>query len=341
MRRWALVLPFAVAAITFPLMGNGEREGIGTGDRNDMFSTSNNKTGRKEIWVMDYDGEGVKRLTLRKQGPGAVTAEHPEQAARARARFRVRRDPVLAASRLTRAFGGYTAVAGLDLSVERGAIHAVIGPNGAGKTTLFNLVTGVLPPTAGRLHFEGEDITGWRANRITARGVARTFQNIRLFRDMTAIENVLVGAGKLQAELAVQPFEGLAGAPELCLGQGEVKLGGLDCLAGDVTLRLEPRLALQIALRLVVTCLGVANRRLCSSAGVGLRGDLEPLTLLESGPIRRLGRHNRGVRERRLHIQFALDLVYPVTSLTEGRLAGGLPLRDLDVEPPYRAFCAA
>jgi branched-chain amino acid transport system ATP-binding protein len=101
---------------------------------------------------------------------------------------------VLAVERLTKSFGGFTAVAEVDLVVAPGAIHAVIGPNGAGKTTLFNLVTGVLAPSAGRLTFEGQDVTGWRADRITARGVARTFQNIRLFREMTAVENVMVGA---------------------------------------------------------------------------------------------------------------------------------------------------
>ena len=100
---------------------------------------------------------------------------------------------MLAVERLTKSFGGFTAVADVDLVVEPGAIHAVIGPNGAGKTTLFNLVTGVVTPSAGRLRFEGQDITGWRADRITARGVARTFQNLRLFREMTAIENVMVG----------------------------------------------------------------------------------------------------------------------------------------------------
>ena len=95
---------------------------------------------------------------------------------------------------LTKSFGGFTAVGDVQMTVERGAIHALIGPNGAGKRTLFNLVTGVLAPSAGRLRFEGEDITAWRADRITARGVARTFQNIRLFREMTAVENVMVGA---------------------------------------------------------------------------------------------------------------------------------------------------
>ena len=101
---------------------------------------------------------------------------------------------MLAVEGLTKSFGGFTAVAEVDLVVDPGAIHAVIGPNGAGKTTLFNLVTGVLAPSAGRLTFEGQDVTGWRADHITARGVARTFQNIRLFREMTAVENVMVGA---------------------------------------------------------------------------------------------------------------------------------------------------
>ena len=94
---------------------------------------------------------------------------------------------------LAKEFGGYTAVSGVDLRVARGTIHAVIGPNGAGKTTLFNLITGVLPPTAGRIVFDATDVTGWRAHRITARGIARTFQNLRLFREMTTIENVMVG----------------------------------------------------------------------------------------------------------------------------------------------------
>jgi branched-chain amino acid transport system ATP-binding protein len=99
---------------------------------------------------------------------------------------------VLAVEGLTKSFGGFTAVADVALAVEPGAIHAVIGPNGAGKTTLFNVITGVLAPSAGRLMLEGRDITGWRPDRITALGVARTFQNIRLFAGMTALENLLV-----------------------------------------------------------------------------------------------------------------------------------------------------
>ena len=82
---------------------------------------------------------------------------------------------------------------GVSFTVREGEIVGLIGPNGAGKTTLFNLVTGFLAPTAGRVRFRGADITRWSPDRVTAAGVARTFQNIRLFRDMAAAENVVVG----------------------------------------------------------------------------------------------------------------------------------------------------
>jgi branched-chain amino acid transport system ATP-binding protein len=94
---------------------------------------------------------------------------------------------------LRKSFGGFAALDGVDLDVGEGTIHAVIGPNGAGKTTLFNLITGVLPPTSGRIVFEGTEITRRRPDSITRLGLARTFQNIRIFREMSARENVLVG----------------------------------------------------------------------------------------------------------------------------------------------------
>ena len=94
---------------------------------------------------------------------------------------------------LTRTFGGLVAVDRVDFAVEPGMIASVIGPNGAGKTTFFNVITGLYAPTSGDVRFEGQNIAGLKPHAITGRGICRTFQNIRLFGHMTALENVLVG----------------------------------------------------------------------------------------------------------------------------------------------------
>ena len=94
---------------------------------------------------------------------------------------------------LTRRFSGLVAVDGVDLDVVAGGVHAVIGPNGAGKTTLFNLVSGLVPPTAGQITLDGRDITGLSPDRRAAAGLGRTFQNIRVFAAMSVLENVLTG----------------------------------------------------------------------------------------------------------------------------------------------------
>src|SRR5277367_7092812 len=90
-------------------------------------------------------------------------------------------------------FGGLTAVGDLDLSVAEHSIHSVIGPNGAGKTTVFNCITQNLRPTSGEVWFAGERIDGLKPDRVAAAGISRTYQNIRLFRNITALENLLVG----------------------------------------------------------------------------------------------------------------------------------------------------
>jgi ABC-type branched-subunit amino acid transport system ATPase component len=100
---------------------------------------------------------------------------------------------VLECEQVSRTFGGLDAVDDVSLTVAEGEIFGLIGPNGAGKTTLFNIITGLLPPTGGRVRFRGEDLSGLGPDRVAARGIARTFQNIRLFREMTALENVSVG----------------------------------------------------------------------------------------------------------------------------------------------------
>ena len=115
--------------------------------------------------------------------------------------------PLLCIDGLTKRFGGITALNGYHIRLDAGALIGLIGPNGAGKTTAFNLMTGVVQPSDGRIVFAQEDITGLRAERFTKRGIARTFQNIRLFRDLTVMENVVVamhmrhGAGLLDTVL--------------------------------------------------------------------------------------------------------------------------------------------
>jgi branched-chain amino acid transport system ATP-binding protein len=100
---------------------------------------------------------------------------------------------LLVAENVRKEFGGLTAVNDVDFTVPEGSIVSLIGPNGAGKTTFFNMLTGVYKPTAGRISFSGENVTGKPPHAITERGMGRTFQNIRLFQNMTALENVLVG----------------------------------------------------------------------------------------------------------------------------------------------------
>ncbi|MFN3928433.1 MAG: ABC transporter ATP-binding protein [Thermoflexus sp.] len=95
--------------------------------------------------------------------------------------------------KVTKRFGGLVAVNRVDFTLEPGRIVSIIGPNGAGKTTLFNIITGIYKPDEGEVLFEGQPLVGLRPDQITARGIARTFQNIRLFGNMTVLENILVG----------------------------------------------------------------------------------------------------------------------------------------------------
>jgi len=106
---------------------------------------------------------------------------------------------ILELSRVTMRFGGLIAVNELDLAIEPSQLYGLIGPNGAGKTTVFNVITGVYTPTSGAITFESASIEGERCGRITRRGIARTFQNIRLFSEMTVLDNVKVAFDCRQA----------------------------------------------------------------------------------------------------------------------------------------------
>ncbi len=103
------------------------------------------------------------------------------------------RDIVLRLTHVTKRFGGLLAVSDVSFEIQRGEVFALIGPNAAGKTTLFNGVTGLIPPTSGSVQFEGREIAGTKPHKVAELGIARTFQNIRLFEYMSALENILAG----------------------------------------------------------------------------------------------------------------------------------------------------
>ncbi len=111
--------------------------------------------------------------------------------------------PILQTDNISMQFGGLTAVSELSIQVLPGEIVGLIGPNGAGKTTVFNMITGVYTPTLGKIYYQGNEITGLKPDRITSLGVARTFQNIRLFESMSVLENVMISKHvRLNASLA-------------------------------------------------------------------------------------------------------------------------------------------
>lgn len=115
-------------------------------------------------------------------------------------------ETLLAASNITKRFGGLVAVNKVDFHIEEGMIAGLIGPNGAGKTTFFNMITGVYKPSDGAISFAGDSIAGMRPDLVQARGISRTFQNIRLFPQMSALENVLVGMHSRLKATVIEAF---------------------------------------------------------------------------------------------------------------------------------------
>ena len=154
---------------------------------------------------------------------------------------------LLQADNLVRRFGGLAAVGGVSLSLSRGCLHAVIGPNGAGKSTLVNLLSGELPPSEGRLHVAGQDVTGWPAWRIARAGVGRSFQRTNVLRAMTVMENVRLAAqvgatppGRLwrRAATEAEPQRRAAAAIERA-GLGDLTARGADILSHGQLRQLE------------------------------------------------------------------------------------------------------
>jgi branched-chain amino acid transport system ATP-binding protein len=160
---------------------------------------------------------------------------------------------------LTRHFGGLRAIGDISLSVNRGEILGVIGPNGAGKTTFFNLLTGIYPPSSGDILLDGHSIAGLSPSRIARLGMARTFQNIRLFRQLTVLENVRIA---YDSQLDCSPLDALFRTPRASLREREsikaslelldfFQLGSLEGdLAGDLSYGAQRRLEIVRALAL-------------------------------------------------------------------------------------------
>ena len=136
-------------------------------------------------------------------------------------------DVLLQTFGLRKEFGGLVAVDDVDFTVPAGSIVSLIGPNGAGKTTFFNMLTGVYVPTAGRIEFDGEDMTGKPPHAYTQRGIARTFQNIRLFQNMTALENTLVG---MHVRLSGNLFQAILRTPGVRREEREARTRASDLL---------------------------------------------------------------------------------------------------------------
>ncbi len=134
---------------------------------------------------------------------------------------------LLEIKKLSIVFGGLRAVDELDLTIEKGQLYGLIGPNGAGKTTVFNMLTGVYKPTSGSFSLEGEDLTGKSTIEINRKGIARTFQNIRLFNNMSVLDNVKIG---LHNQKSYNEFHSIFRLPKYFKEEREMDLRALELL---------------------------------------------------------------------------------------------------------------
>ena len=153
-------------------------------------------------------------------------------------------ETLLETTALRKEFGGLLAVSDVDFTIPTETIVSLIGPNGAGKTTFFNMITGVYKPTSGRVVFDGADITGKPPHVATQRGIGRTFQNIRLFKEMTALENILVG---MHSRLKGGIIRSVLRTPGLRREEREAKERARELLALCQLTRREPWLAHSLA----------------------------------------------------------------------------------------------
>ncbi len=138
---------------------------------------------------------------------------------------------IIAIEGLNHFFGGLKAIDNFNLTVDEGKVHGVIGPNGAGKTTLFNLITGAFKPSNGKIYYKGVNIAGKKAHQIARMGMARTFQNLRLFGDLTVVENIRVG--RLHHHQSRKTEENRFGNDEKAVIQNLLNIAGLASRADE------------------------------------------------------------------------------------------------------------
>ncbi|HSB98778.1 MAG TPA: ATP-binding cassette domain-containing protein, partial [Burkholderiaceae bacterium] len=135
---------------------------------------------------------------------------------------------LLAVDDLGKAFGGVRAIDDVSFTIGRGAVHSIIGPNGAGKTTLLNLLTGLVEPDHGHIRFDGHELAGLPAHRFAAAGIGRTFQNLQVFFNMTALENVMTGRHLLERDAL---WATLVRAPSLVRSEAATRERAYELLA--------------------------------------------------------------------------------------------------------------
>jgi branched-chain amino acid transport system ATP-binding protein len=207
---------------------------------------------------------------------------------------------VLEVRAMTRRFGGLVAVNNVSFAVQQGEIFGLIGPNGAGKTTLFNLITGLIPPSSGNLFYRGQEITRLRPHQIARKGIARTFQNIRLFGSLSALENVCIARHSHTRGGVAGLISGVFGLPPAPAEERQTRQKALDLL--DMV-----GLADRAELRASSFAYG-DQRRLEIARALAL----EPQLLLLDEPAAGMNAHEKlGLSEfiRRLRDQFNLTIL--------------------------------
>ena len=240
---------------------------------------------------------------------------------------------LLELSSVSRRFGGLLAVADLSMTVEPGTIHGLIGPNGAGKSTVFNLITGVIPLTAGEILFKRARISGLRPSEICRRGVARTFQATALFREYTVLQNVLIGAHLLAAPgLAPALFRSRSyrERERQARGRGRALLEslGLGAVASQVAGQLPHRD--QKALALAMALATGAELVILDEPLAGLTAQEKAETI---AVLRRLREQGTTVLLVEHDMKAVMGVCDTVTVLDHGvRIAGGTP-REIQTNP--------